>query len=78
MIPNDIKQNIIDKLSNVKYTPYIDRQIKNAISYLENSNFNIEDNKNFILETEKYDNIRNRKFADTFPEIQQIVYENIF
>jgi hypothetical protein len=62
----------------VNYTPYIDRQIKNAINYLENSNFNIEDNKNFILETEKYDNIRNRKFADTFPEIQQIAYENIF
>jgi sulfatase maturation enzyme AslB (radical SAM superfamily) len=78
VIPNDIKQSIISKLSNVNYTPYIDKQIKNAISYLENSNFSIEDNKNFILETEKYDNIRNRKFADTFPEIQQIVYENIF
>jgi radical SAM protein with 4Fe4S-binding SPASM domain len=78
VIPNDIKQNIISKLSNVNYTPYIDRQIKNAISYLENSNFSIEDNKNFILETEKYDKIRNRKFSDTFPEIHQIVYENIF
>ena len=78
MIPDNIKQGIVNKLSSVKYTPYIDRQIKNTISYLENSNFNIEDNKNFILETEKYDNIRNRKFADTFPEIQQIVYENIF
>jgi hypothetical protein len=78
VISDNIKQSIVNKLSSVKYTPYIDKQIKNVISYLENSNFNIEDNKNFILETEKYDNIRNRKFVDTFPEIQQIVYENIF
>ncbi len=78
MIPDNVKQRIINKLSNVNYTPYINRQIKNTINYLKNSNFNIEDNKNFILETEKYDKIRNRKFADTFPEIQQIVYEHIF
>jgi MoaA/NifB/PqqE/SkfB family radical SAM enzyme len=72
VIPNELKSQIIDKLSNVKYTPTIDKEIQKVITYLKNSNYNPALRDQFIKNTLYYDKIRNRNFIHTFPELQSL------
>jgi radical SAM protein with 4Fe4S-binding SPASM domain len=72
IIPNDLKSKIIDKLKNVSFTRYLDQQIKNVISGLENSTFDPILKNQFLNNTNYYDEIRNRDFLKTFPELAAI------
>jgi radical SAM protein with 4Fe4S-binding SPASM domain len=72
VIPNNLKSQIIDKLSNVKYTPTIDKEIQKVITYLKNSNYNPELKDQFIKNTLYYDKIRNRNVIHSFPELQSL------
>lgn len=60
---------LINKLSNANYSPHINQQIKNIIINLENSKFNPVLADQFIKVTAHYDEIRNRNFKETFPEL---------
>lgn len=69
---DDIEKNkIIEKLSARKYNKYIDSQIANVITYVKNSEYDAGLKTKFIIETEKFDQIRNRKFVETFTELSE-------
>jgi MoaA/NifB/PqqE/SkfB family radical SAM enzyme len=73
-ILNDtIKGKIINKLSTVKYTSYLNTQIKNVIQYLETSKFNIYDKNDFIKHTNNFDTIRKKTFIEVFPELTDLI-----
>lgn len=72
IINSAFKDKIIDKLQSKKFNKSINSQIKNIVSALENSSHNIELQKGFKKITEYYDNIRNRDFLQTFPELHEL------
>lgn len=68
VIPDEKKSEIIAKLSDVKYTHAIDKEIAKVIIYLKSSKYNPQLRDQFVKTTMYYDKIRNRNFLDTFPE----------
>lgn len=73
----ELKEKIIDKLSNRQYNGHVKSQLENVIKHLRSTNYNPSLQKQFKRHTEYYDNIRNKKFISTFPELKEF-YENIF
>lgn len=71
------KNKILAKLSKIQYNNHINSQIQNVIKQLESSSVNDSLRRQFKHHTEYYDSIRNKKFADAFPELKEF-YENIF
>lgn len=69
VINDDLKNTIINKLSNVTYGHGISNQIKNVISSLKNSKYDERLYENFLVKNKHYDQIRNRDFTKTFPEL---------
>ena len=69
ILPDELKSKIIDKLKSVSFTRYLDQQIKNVISGLENSTFDPILRNQFLNNTNYYDEIRNKNFLTTFPEL---------
>jgi MoaA/NifB/PqqE/SkfB family radical SAM enzyme len=72
ILNDEIKTEIIKKLSNTKYNAHIDKQLSNVIVNLHTSVYN-EDLKNeFLSVTQHFDTIRKRDFSTTFPELDLI------
>jgi hypothetical protein len=72
ILNDDLKNKIIEKLSAVSYSPAIDNQINNVLSHLKNSIYNEELKNEFLNVTDHYDEIRNRHFVKTFPELAEL------
>jgi len=72
ILNDDLKNRIIEKLSAVSYSPAIDNQINNVLSHLKNSIYNEELKNEFLNVTDHYDEIRNRHFVKTFPELAEL------
>ncbi len=72
----DTKNKIIDKLSNRQYNSTVNSQIENVIKHLQLSTVDVNLQRQFKTHTDYYDDIRNKKFTDTFPELTEF-YENI-
>ncbi len=70
IINQDLKNQIIDKIRSKSYNKNIDKELNKIVMYLENSVYNEQLRKQFILITDHYDKIRNRNFLKTFPELQ--------
>ena len=69
ILNDELKLNIIDKLSKVKFSPTIDDQLQNIILSLKKSKYNEQLLEEFKKVTLEYDTLRNRKFLETFPEL---------
>lgn len=67
-----MKYQIIDKLSKISYNKNIDSQIKKVITYIKNSKYDPKLRDQFLKRTAYYDKIRNRNFAETFPELFEL------
>jgi radical SAM protein with 4Fe4S-binding SPASM domain len=72
IIPDDLRESIIKKLENTRYTPSINRQLDNVISHLKNNDYSAELRLEFLNVTDHYDEIRNRHFVETFPELAEL------
>ena len=72
ILDNNIKNLIINKLSSVDYGEKINRQIQKVITYVKNSTYNPELKEQFLNSTFYFDNIRNRNFLETFPELNYL------
>jgi sulfatase maturation enzyme AslB (radical SAM superfamily) len=72
ILPDNLKTAIITKLKSASFTRYLDQQIKNVISGLENSTFDPILKNQFLNKTNYYDQIRNRDFLKTFPELAEL------
>jgi len=72
IINDNLKSNIIEKLSTVTYSPAIDDQIKNVILSLKSSKYNKDLYLEFIKVTREFDLLRNRNFENTFPELNDM------
>ena len=72
ILPDNLKTAIITKLKSASFTRYLDQQIKNVISGLENSTFDPILKNQFLNKTKYYDQIRNRDFLKTFQELAEL------
>ena len=66
---DNIKNEIIEKLQNVKINSHVNQQIENVISHVKNSKYDPFLKEQFLEETDKYDDMRDRNFVSTFPEL---------
>jgi sulfatase maturation enzyme AslB (radical SAM superfamily) len=73
---NKEKEQIIKKLITVNYSAHINKLVNQVISTLQNTEYNNYARQQFVKQTSHYDKIRNRNFADTFPELK-FLNENI-
>ena len=75
VLPESVKEQIIKKLekNSSSFNNHINKEIKKVISYLENSKYDKTLHEQFLSVTEYYDSIRNRKFAETFPELLELL-----
>ena len=64
------KAKIVKKLSSKSYGRYLDSQIANVINYVNNGNYDPGLKTKFKIETKNFDQIRNRDFESTFPELK--------
>jgi radical SAM protein with 4Fe4S-binding SPASM domain len=72
ILDDKIKDKIIKKLSKCSYNKSLSYQIDNVITYIKNSNYNSNLRTKFLKHTNYYDTIRNKRFIDTFPELEEI------
>jgi radical SAM protein with 4Fe4S-binding SPASM domain len=72
ILNDNLKNLILNKLSSVSYDPKTNDQIKKVITYVKNSNYNPALREEFLKHTLHYDNIRNRNFLETFPELESL------
>jgi radical SAM protein with 4Fe4S-binding SPASM domain len=72
----EVKEIIIDKLTQRQYNGHMKSQIENIVKHLRSSTFNITLQQQFKKQTDYYDSIRTKNFIDTFPELKEF-YENI-
>jgi sulfatase maturation enzyme AslB (radical SAM superfamily) len=72
ILNNELKANIIDKLSKTKFNSLVDSRIQDVIASLKNSVYNEQDLQEFKKTTTEYDLIRNRNFLETFPELKDL------
>jgi hypothetical protein len=72
IIPDNLRESIIEKLENTRYNNSINRQLDNVISHLKNSVYSEELRLEFLNVTDHYDEIRNRHFVETFPELAEL------
>jgi hypothetical protein len=72
ILNNELKSNIINKLSKAKFNTTIDNRIQDVILSLKNSVYNEQDLQEFKKTTTEYDLIRNRNFLETFPELKDL------
>ena len=72
IIPDDLRDAIIKKLENTRYNNSINRQLDNVISHLKNSVYSEALRLEFLNVTDHYDEIRNRHFVETFPELAEL------
>jgi radical SAM protein with 4Fe4S-binding SPASM domain len=72
VLPDNLKTLIISRLTDLNYTPSINNEIQKVITYLKNSTYNSELHNRLIKENDYYDNIRNRNFLQTFPELESL------
>lgn len=73
ILPAELLDDIVFKLSLIKYNSTIDQQIKNVIAALKASQYDPTLHYKFIQQTMHYDNLRNRKFSETFPELKELM-----
>ena len=59
-------------MSSVDYGKQINQQIQKVITYVKNSTYNPELKEQFLSSTFYFDNIRNRNFLETFPELNYL------
>jgi radical SAM protein with 4Fe4S-binding SPASM domain len=72
VIPDNLKNRIVTKLSDLNYSSSINKEIQKVIIYLKNSKYNPELREEFIAKTLHYDKIRGKDFEKTFPEIAEL------
>ena len=72
ILNDQLKSNIIDKLSKVKFSSAINNQLQNVVASLKNTTYNEHDLQEFKKVTTKYDVLRNRNFLKTFPELKEL------
>jgi hypothetical protein len=72
VIPDNLKEKMIRKLENSKFTNAIDNRFLEVISYLKTSTYNKEQHAQFIRSTNYFDSIRKQNFLKTFPELNEI------
>lgn len=72
VIPDYIKEIIIDKLKNINISTDVNNKVNEIIKFLTNATYNKELHQEFIRHTEHYDIIRQQDFLETFPEIAGI------
>jgi radical SAM protein with 4Fe4S-binding SPASM domain len=72
ILNDELKSNIINKLSKVKFNSAIDNQIQNVILSLKKSKYDEQLLQEFKKVTLEYDALRNRNFLETFPELNSI------
>lgn len=71
-IPDNLKEKMIRKLENSKFTDAINNRFLEVISYLKTSTYNEQQHKQFIKSTNYFDSIRKQNFLKTFPELNEI------
>ena len=72
IIPDNLRESIIEKLENTRYNNSINRQLDNVITHLKNSVYSEELRLEFLNVTDHYDEIRNRHFVEIFPELAEL------
>jgi radical SAM protein with 4Fe4S-binding SPASM domain len=72
VIPDNLKNRIVTKLSDLNYSSSINKEIQKVIIYLKNSKYNPDLREEFIAKTLYYDKIRGKDFEKTFPEIAEL------
>jgi MoaA/NifB/PqqE/SkfB family radical SAM enzyme len=72
ILDNNFKNLIIDKLSSVDYGEKINQQLQKVITYVKNSTYDPILKEKFLSSTFYFDNIRNRNFLETFPELNYL------
>ena len=79
VIPDNLKTVIKDKLNDkkLKFDTQTQNQINKVIAQLTQSKYDKQLHKQFVNTTVYYDRIRNRNFVETFPEIKELLNENI-
>jgi len=76
VIPDNIKEKIINNLSNLDYNSQLNNQLSVIIEKLKNSKYNIKLSQEFKEKVIYYDKIRSTNFNKTFPELREW-YEKI-
>ncbi len=72
ILDDQMKFQIVDKLSKVSYNSNINSQINKVITYIKNAKYNPSLREEFLNRTAHYDKIRNRNFVKTFPELFEL------
>lgn len=72
VIPDSLKDKIINKLESCTFTEEIDNRLGEAISYLKTSVYNEAHHKQFIRSTQHFDAMRGQDFLKTFPELNEL------
>jgi predicted nucleic acid-binding protein len=72
VIPDNLKNRIVTRLTDLNYSESINKEIRKVIIYLKNSKYNPALRKEFIAKTLHYDKIRGQNFEKTFPEILEL------
>lgn len=73
ILPAELLDDIVFKLGLIKYNSTVDQQIKNVIEALKASQYDPTLHYEFIQKTMHYDNLRNKKFSETFPELKELM-----
>ena len=73
ILPAELLDNIVFKLGLEKYNSNIQQQLDNVIAALKASQYDPTLHYKFIQQTMHYDNLRNRKFSETFPELKELM-----
>lgn len=74
VLNDEMKNRIVDKINKHKrnFNNRIQQQLEKIIQYVTSSNYDQELLMKLKTHTEKFDIIRNRSFANTFPELQDL------
>jgi radical SAM protein with 4Fe4S-binding SPASM domain len=73
ILPDELKNNIIKKLSNVRYSKSINNQLNNVINQLSNAKHDPLQLAKFIRQTAHYDQLRKKDFVSVFPELVSLL-----
>lgn len=76
ILNNELKSNIINKLSKTKFSPAVDKRIQDVVLSLKQSTYDEQLLQEFKKITLEYDALRNRNFLETFPELNSMFTPN--
>jgi len=76
ILNNELKSNIINKLSKAKFSPAVNKRIQDVILSLKQSTYDEQLLQEFKKITFEYDTLRNRNFLETFPELNSMFTSN--